>query len=363
MPSSGDEHLWALIMAGGAGTRFWPLSRRRRPKQLLRLVDAGTLLAATVERVAPIIPPERTLVVTVADVAGAIRQELPAVPEGNILVEPVGRDTAPCIAWAAWRLAARHPDAAMVVLPSDHVVKDGEALRAALLVAVEWARRSAGLVALAIRPTRPETGFGYLELCDPAAEAAGLPVVRVRRFVEKPDRATAEGYLRSGNFRWNGGIFAWTCAALMAAVRAHLPALAERLDALMADAMSRGEEAALADHYPGLPRVSIDFGVMEKATNVWAVPVEFAWSDLGSWPSLGEVRGAQDGVVAIGDTVAVDSPGAVLVSDGPLIATIGARDLVVVATSDVVLVVPRARAQEVKALVERLRALGRDELL
>lgn len=361
MPSLPDCRLWALIMAGGAGTRFWPLSRLARPKQLLRLAGDRTLLAATLERVAPLVPPERVLVATVADVAAAVRRELPHVPAENILIEPVGRDTAPCVAWAAWRLAAREPDAAMVVLPSDHVVPDGDALRAALLGAARWARRSGGLVTLAIRPTRPETGFGYLELGE--AAPFEVPVVRVRRFVEKPDRATAERYLAAGTFRWNGGIFAWTCTALIAAVRAHLPALAAGLDELMRGASAGEGDAALARRYAALPRVSIDFGVMEKAAGVWAVPVEFAWSDLGSWPALAEVHEAENGVVAVGDTVAVDSDGAVLVSDGPLIATIGARDLIVVSTPDVVLVVPRERAQEVKGLVELLRSRGRDELL
>jgi len=363
MISSNDRTLYAVVMAGGAGTRFWPLSRRLRPKQLLPLLDGRSLLAATVERLAPLVPPERTWVVTVAEVAEAVRSEAARIPSENVLVEPIGRDTAACVGWMVWRLSRLEPDATMVVIPADHVIHDGAEFTRVLGVAASYAGHAGGLVTLGIRPTRPDTGFGYLQFGDEIERREGIAVHRVSRFVEKPDRATAERYLASGCYRWNAGIFAWTVAAMESAIREHLPELAAGLDA-MAEASARlGECDALLVHYPALPRISVDFGVMEKASTVWGVAAEFGWNDVGSWPGLAEVLSRGDAGVSVGDVLAVDSGDCVLVSEGPLLTVLGVRDLVVVATPDAVLVVPKERAQQVKALVDRLHKLGRDELL
>ncbi|HUK13344.1 MAG TPA: sugar phosphate nucleotidyltransferase [Thermoanaerobaculaceae bacterium] len=364
MTSSAEAHpLWAVVMAGGSGTRFWPLSRRARPKQLLRFAAGRSLLAAAVERLEPLVPAERILVVTTQATAEAARRELPGVPAANVLAEPAGRDTAACVGWTAWRLARRAPGAVMVVVPADHLIPDGAALRRALAAAAATATARGGLVTLGIRPTRAETGFGYLELAPAEGAAGGVAVHRVRRFVEKPDRTRAAEFVAAGNYRWNAGMFAWTAAAIAAQIRLHMPELAAGLDRLIADAESAGEEEALRRHYPSLPRTSIDFGVMEKAADVWELDAEFAWSDVGSWLALEEHLPATGGAATMGDVAALDSPGCVLVSDGPLVAAIGVRDLVVVATGDAVLVVPKDQAQRVKELVERLQRSGRDELL
>ncbi len=362
MTSSDPGRLVAVIMAGGAGTRFWPLSRQRRPKQLLPLAGGRSLLSATVERVLPLAGEEHTYVVTGGAVADAVRADV-ALPPGNVLAEPVGRDTAACIGWAAWRLVRRGGDPVMVVLPADHVIPDGDAFRRTVLAAAAVARDRGGLVTLAIRPTRPETGFGYLELSEPVGEAGGVPLHRVDRFVEKPSADRAAAMLAAGRFRWNAGMFVWRVSDIVAEIRRCLPELAEALDRLLDDADKVGEDAALARAYPTLPRISIDFGVMEKAQTVWAVPADFTWSDVGSWPGLAEIAGDAGGGVRMGDTLVLDSDGSVVVSDGPLVAVVGAPDLVVVATGDAVLVVPRAEAQRVKELVERLRDDGRTDLL
>ena len=364
MTSSPDgAPLFAVVMAGGAGTRFWPLSRRSRPKQLLPFAHGRSLLAAAVERLAPLVAPERTLVVTSAEVAEAVRAELPGLPGANVLAEPEGRDTAACVGWVAWRLARTAPGAVMVVVPADHLIPDGSALRSALAAAAATAFARGGLVTLAVRPTRPETGFGYLEVGEVAGAAGAHQVRSVARFVEKPDRAAAEAFLAAGTFRWNSGMFAWRVAAIVDAIRTHLPALAAGLDELMDAADGIGEAEALRRHYPRLQRVSVDFGVMEKASPVWAVEVDFAWSDVGSWAGLAETLPASEGGAALGDVLALDCERALLVSDGPLVAAVGLHDLVVVATRDAVLVVPRDDVQRVKELVETLRARGRDELL
>jgi mannose-1-phosphate guanylyltransferase len=338
--SSDGTPLFALVMAGGAGTRFWPLSRRSRPKQLLPFAQGRSLLAAE-----------------------AVRAELPQLLADNILAEPEGRDTAACVGWVAWRLARTAPGAVMLVVPADHLIPDGAALRSALATAAATAFARGGLVTLALRPTCPETGFGYLEVGEPVGAAGAHEIRAVKRFVEKPSRAAAEGFLAAGNFRWNSGMFAWTVSAIVDAIRTHLPDLAAGLDELMAATDAVGESEALRRHYPGLRKVSVDFGVMEKAAPVWAVEVDFAWSDIGSWVGLAEVLSESECGVSIGDVVTLDCEGSVLVSDGPLVAALGVRDLVVVATRDAVLVVPRDDVQRVKELVERLRAEGRSELL
>lgn len=356
MPSSAEK-LFVVIMAGGSGTRFWPLSRSRRPKQLLPFAGGQSLLRATVERVAPMVPWSRILVVTVAEVAQAVAAELPELPAENLLVEPVGRDTAACVGAVAWRLAAEHPGALTAVLPSDHVIGDAASLRRTLAAGAAAAFAHGALVTLGVRPTRPETGFGYLEMGAEVAPIAGQAVRRVVRFIEKPDREQAEAFVASGNHLWNAGMFVWTVTAIEQAIRTHLPELAAGLDGLAAAGPGAAERL-----YPELPRVSIDFGVMEKASNVLALPVEFAWSDIGSWSGLAEALGGEDGV-RIGDIQALDCGGAILVSDGPLVAAIGVPDVVVVATRDAVLVVPKSQAQRVRALVDRLRGLGRDDVL
>ena len=364
MSSSTDPAaLFAVVMAGGAGTRFWPLSRRARPKQLLPLLDGRSLLAATAERLLPLVPSERTLVVTGAEVAAAVRAELPGLPGENVLVEPVGRDTAACVGWVAWRLAAAHPDAVMLVVPADHVIPDASAFRLALAAAAATAHARGGLVTIGFRPTRPETGYGYLELGEAAGAGGGHDVFRVAWFVEKPAPERAEAMLTAGRYRWNGGLFAWKVTAICDAIRAHLPALAAGLDAMMADARELGEDAAVARHYPALERISIDFGVMERAGTVWAVAVDFEWSDVGSWLGLAEVLSPAGDEVRIGDVIGAGTAGNVLVSDGPLVAAVGVHDLVVVATGDAVLVVPKEQCQRVKELVELLRASGRTDLL
>lgn len=362
MPSS-DAPIVAVVMAGGAGTRFWPLSRRTRPKQLLPLMGGHSLLATTVERLLPLVPAERIWVVTVAEVAAAVRRELPGLPPENVLVEPVGRDTAACVGWMSWRAARLHPDTRMLVVPSDHVIPDGDAFRCALAVAARVAGERSGLVTLGIRPTRPETAFGYLEFGETVGKLEGLAVHRVVRFVEKPDAERAAAYVAAGRFRWNAGIFAWTAAAMTAAVREHLPVLAEGLDRIERESAGGDEAAALVRHYPTLPKISVDYGIMEKAANVFGVAVDFPWSDVGSWTGLEEVLPAEPAGVTIGDVVAVESQRCVLVSDGPLVAAVGVTDVVVVATRDAVLVVPRSQAQRVKELVAQLENRGRHEVL
>jgi mannose-1-phosphate guanylyltransferase len=349
---------YAVIMAGGSGSRFWPLSRAKRPKQVLPLGPSNEpLVAATVRRIASIVPPERVLVVTSALLADSIAEALPDVPRENLLLEPVGRNTAPCVGWAAARVARIDPTATLLVLPADHHIEDevtfSNVLRAALEAAAEGE-----LVTVGLTPTRPDTGFGYIEVGEPTKGLAR----RVARFVEKPDLARAEAFVRSGQFLWNSGMFFFRADAVLAAVAEHLPDLKTALDSFDAAAREGREDDVVRATFATLPNVSIDHGVMEKATRVAVVPGAFGWSDLGTWITaweLAEKDPAGNALPGIDQSVVIDASGNYVVTKrDKLVALVGVSDLVIVDTDDALLVLPRARAQEVRAIVDALKARG-----
>jgi mannose-1-phosphate guanylyltransferase len=356
--------LHAVIMAGGSGTRFWPASRSLRPKQLLPLTSDRTLLRMTLDRILPLVPAERIWVVTTAATATATRDLVDDLAPEHVLAEPAGRDTAACVAYAA-RVALHHdPEAHCLVFPADHSIADEERFRSAMAAGAAWVAARGGLLTFGIEPTRPETGFGYLEVGPRLGAEEGWPVHRLSRFVEKPDRATAEDYLTRGGFLWNSGMFAWRATDLLAEVRRQIPLLFEGIAAIGDSLGTRDERATLDEVYPRLPRTSVDFGIMEAARECWTVPVDFGWSDVGSWPALAEVVAADEhGNVGHGRVVALDAEGNVLVGDGPVLAALGIRDLVVVATPDAVLVAPRQEAQRVKEVVAAIGDRGWDDVL
>lgn len=344
---------FGVIMAGGSGTRFWPLSRAARPKQLLPLGGGDlSLLRATRDRISSLIAPERTLVVTSEALAPAIRAELPELPPENVLAEPVGRNTAPCVGWAASVVARTDPDAVMAVLPADHHIADDAGYLRVMTRAIE-AARGGDMVTVGIRPTRPETGYGYVELGEELAPG----VNRARRFVEKPDELRARQFLAAGRFLWNSGMFFFRADELLGMVRQHLPGLGDALKQFD-EAAQRGEERELVQRsYGALPDISIDHGVMEKAARVAVVPGDFGWSDVGSWTSAWELapHDEQDNAL-FGDVVTVDSRGSyVRAPAGKMVAILGLEDMVVVDTEDALLVMPRSRAQDVRAIVTELK--------
>ncbi len=347
--------LYPVVMAGGSGTRFWPLSRKARPKQFLALATDRPLIVETVKRLEGLATPARTYVVCGPVHARAVRRLLSRIPAANVLVEPVARNTAPAIGLAILHVQARDPDGVLAVLPSDHHVADVPGFQAVLRRAAEVAQTGA-LVTIGIKPTRPETGYGYVQVGEPIDGHAA----RVRAFVEKPDAPTAARYLASGEYLWNGGIFVFTARAMREAIDRHLPELATVLDRLAPTVGTPRHAAALKRHFPRAPSVSIDYGVMEKARDIAVVPGDFGWSDVGSFAALPEVRPSDaDGNVVVGKgVVLVDSAGCVVVGSGRPLGVVGLRDMVVVDSGDAVLVVPRDRSQDVRAVVEALKARG-----
>lgn len=358
----------ALILAGGAGTRFWPASRSARPKQLLPLLGGDPLLLETVRRVLPICGGwERVMIASGRHLAAPTAALLPQLPAENLLIEPVPRNTAPCIGWAAARVARRDPEAIVMVLPSDHHIGAVERFREALGIAI--ASAAGGVITtIGIRPTHPETGYGYIEI-DPGAPMSGGALVG-RRFVEKPDRARAQEFLAGGHHLWNGGMFFFRAGDMLAEIRAHLPALAEGLEAFDRAALggADAEAAAVEQIFPTLPAISVDHGVMEHLARLAVVPGDFGWSDIGSWQSAWELaekdahgNAAPAGTVLVGarenlvvDLRASEKSGL----KKRVIALVGVEELVVVETDDALLVVPRSRSQDVKEVVEQLKKRG-----
>ncbi|HEX2224297.1 MAG TPA: sugar phosphate nucleotidyltransferase [Thermoanaerobaculia bacterium] len=360
-PTSSPSSFQALILAGGTGTRFWPLSRKSRPKQLLALEGDTTLLRATFERLQPLVPPGAVWVCTTANLAEAVRRELPEVPPEQILLEPEGRNTAPAIGWSVRSMPEEARRGPVAVLPADHRVGDPEAFREILGRAARRAAEEDRVMTLGVTPRWAETGYGYLEL-DEDAEPDGLR--RVRRFVEKPDAENAARFLAAGNYLWNAGIFVFRGTTFLSLLERHEPELARGLEEIALSAASADTPGRIAELYGRLPANSIDYAVMEKLDAISTFPLDCGWSDLGSWEALYEVLpAAADGNAHRGDTLAVDSRGNLLFSDAGTVAVVGVRDLVVVRTGDTVLVCPRERSQDVRKLVAQLTDRGRGELL
>lgn len=343
-------------MAGGRGTRFWPKSRKARPKQLLPIVGDTSLLRQTIDRIAPLVPAERTWILTSAALRKAVAKELPEVPTKQIIAEPAQRNTAPCIALAARLIAQVDPDATMAVLPSDHHIAKPTAFRKVIRAATK-AAASGELFVFGLPPAWAHTGYGYIEF--PAGTKPGDPApIPVKRFREKPKLPAAKRFVKAGNFFWNSGMFVWRTDAILEAVSGFLPKTAKALNALPALG-KRSFAKALADRYPDCENISIDFGVLEKANNIagFACP-DLGWSDVGAWDAVYALRGS-----ATENVVALDSARNLVDAPGKTVALIGVEDLVVVDTPDALLVCPRSRAQDVGKLVKQLEASGKEELL
>ncbi|MCB2190686.1 MAG: mannose-1-phosphate guanylyltransferase [Deltaproteobacteria bacterium] len=359
-------NLYAVIMAGGSGTRFWPASRQKRPKQLLTLTGERSLLQQTVDRLGPLAPPERVLVVTGSMHTDEVLEQLPELPPENILSEPMGRNTAAACGLAAAWVARRDPGAVCLVLPADHLIIDEALFLSTLGRAAELAAEQKVLVTLGLTPRFPATGFGYIETGE-VADPQPPVISQVAAFHEKPDLATAEEYLESGRHLWNSGMFAWRAEVLLNELDKHLPELSRGLAELSPSLCGPGQDESLECVYPDLPSISVDHGVLEKSSCLRVVKADFGWSDVGSWEAMSELweldhhgNACREGKEQIH---AVDSHGNLVSADGRLAALLGVKDLVVVVTDDVVLVAPRSKCQDVGRLLDELKVKGLEEYL
>ncbi len=357
------EHAYAVIMAGGSGTRFWPLSRRKHPKQLLELFGRGTLLGQTVARIRDFIPPARTYIFTNEVVRGEVARRLPGIPSAQIVAEPAARNTAPTIGLAAHEILARDRDGLMVVLPSDHVILKPAAFRRALGTACRLAATEGRSVTLGLRPTRPDTGYGYVRLGRLEARAGGQEVYRVEKFTEKPPLRLARRYLASGRYLWNGGMFIWRASTLIANLERYKPEMARAL-AQIAAAGGVRSRPTLRRLYPRLEAISIDYALMEKLSDLFAVAADLGWSDVGSWAVAYELKAKdREGNVKPKASVGIDSHGNLIVSPRKVVVTVGVHNLVIVETDDALLVCARERSQDVGKAVQELERRGLEKLL
>ena len=355
-------NFYPVILAGGRGTRFWPLSRKKRAKQLLALDGKQTMIQQTVARLLPLAPAKKFWVITNKDLQSAIAKQLPKLPKSQVLAEPAGRNTAPAMGLAAFLLLRENPDAVLGLFPSDHVIADEDRYRETLERGIAIAAAGANIVVLGIRPSRAETGYGYIE----AGSSLQGEALRVRRFTEKPDAETAKGFIAAGNYFWNSGMFLWSARTLAEALREHMPKTAPLLEEIAAAFGTRKFANTFGKLYPKCENISVDYALLEprsakgeRAGNIFCIPADFGWNDLGSWTALHEHHAAKSSppegnLVAGSGVFLLNAQGNYIHAPGKFVAVVGVRDLVVVETSDALLITTRQHAQDVGKVVKYL---------
>lgn len=352
----------ALIMAGGRGERFWPKSRKNLPKQFLSLTgDGKTMLQLTIERILPLVSMEDIYIATNRDYKALVREQLPELPEENILCEPIGRNTAPCIGLGAIHISRKYEDAVMMVLPSDHLIKDTQTFVSVLTEGCELAEKGTNLVTIGITPNYPETGYGYIKFIPEESDGHAYAV---DRFVEKPNLETAQEYLATKQYLWNSGMFMWKVSTILDNLRQFMPAIYNGLQIIKAAIGTKDAESILEREFTAFPSESIDYGIMEKAKNIYTLPGSFGWDDVGSWLAVGRIRSSDEsGNIANGNIVTVSTKNCVIEGGKKLIATVGLEDLIIVDTDDATLICSKNSAGDIKKVLEQLRDANQNEYL
>lgn len=343
---------YAVIMAGGRGERFWPESRTARPKQFLTLVGERSLIQQSYDRILPLISKENIIIVLGQQHLALAKEQLPDIPPENFLIEPVGRNTAPCIGLAAIHIRKRDPDGIMLVLPADHMIKGQTDFYQCLEKAFYWVAGEDHLVTIGISPSRPETGYGYIEREDTGVDT-GPSVFPVKRFVEKPDTERALGFVQAGTFYWNSGIFIWKSQVILERIKEHIPDLAAGLDIIDPCIGKLQYDEILGEIFPKFSAISVDYGIMEKSRGILMVQGDFGWDDLGSWEALHSIAPGDDrGMNVRGDFVGYDNDNCLIYGQDGLIAALGVKNLAIVKSGNVVMVCDKNRTQEIRELVK-----------
>lgn len=355
----------ALIMAGGEGTRFWPLSRKDNPKQFLKLNDEQkTMLQQTVERIAQLVPYEKIFIATNDNYQQAIKDQLAEVLEENIIIEPLKRNTAPSIGLSSVIIEEKYPGSTMLVLPADHLIKDQNNFLDILKKGIMTAATGKNLITIGIEPTHPETGYGYIHFGDKLHTIDGDSVFKVENFTEKPDLDTATEFLKDGSYLWNSGMFIWNLNSILANIEEHLPKLYLSLEKIKEALNTEQQAEIIKEEFEKMESISIDYGIMEKADDIFVIPGSFGWDDLGSWPALERIKKVDEqGNVVVGKHYGIDTKNSIIHSTDKVITTIGLDNIVIVNTDDAVLICDKKRAQEVKRIRKILSEEGLDDYL
>lgn len=353
----------AIIMAGGRGERFWPKSRKDLPKQFLSLTaDGETMIQKTVARITGLVALEDIFIVTNRNYIPLVLEQLPEIPKENIIAEPVARNTAPCVGLAASLIQKKYGDAIMLVLPSDHLIKHIAMFTDTLNQAISVAEKDRNLVTVGITPTSPETGYGYIHFCK--NNDLGYNIYNVERFVEKPNAELAKEYLDSGEYLWNSGMFVWKASSILQSIAQYLPDMLERLTRISKTYGTPAFEDTLETVFPELESISIDFGVMEKADDIYTIPGNFGWDDVGSWLALERINRTDElKNMVTGDVITINTRRSIICGGKKLLATVGVEDLIIVDTDDATLICAKDDAQNVKKVLETLRICNRNELI
>jgi mannose-1-phosphate guanylyltransferase len=357
--------LHAIIMAGGTGTRFWPASRNDVPKQMLRLVGDATMLRQTLDRLGELAPNERRMVVTNERLVDAVRKQLPELPSGAIVGEPCKRDTAPCIGLAALLVSGRDPEATMAVMPADHVIRPAEKFQAAIRQAALFVEQlSTQIVTFGIKPTYPAEIFGYIQRGTRLRDGE-FASFNVQQFKEKPDAATAKAYLDSGEYYWNSGIFVWRAESIITALRQHRPEMLQRLQTIVEAWDTKDHDAVFQRQFAAIEPISIDYAVMEHATDVAVIEAPFEWDDLGGWQSLARLVGTdENGNTIVGKHVGLGTRGTIVRTDGEhLVVALGVTDCIIVHTPNATLVADKHSEEQIREVVKKLEELGWSDYL
>lgn len=355
---------FAVIMSGGKGRRFWPLSRGARAKQLMGMVNGDTLLDLTIKRLLPVFAPENILVVTQDIQADATERILARFPGIKLLKEPVGKNTGPCIAYASHYIRSTVGDAVIAFLPADHFIQKADAFRQILSAGLEFVEESGALLTLGIKPVRPATGFGYIKMGPHVRQVQGLDFYKVGEFAEKPSLEVAKQYLESGEYLWNAGVFVFETSAIIDEIARHIPNIGKAFEACSSSLGTPREAENLAECYSEIPEISIDFGVMEKTAGACVVPADIGWDDVGSWESFARYMPKDAMANAVhGTHVGIETRDCIVYSDHHLIATLGLGDIAIVATEDAILVMRKEKGEEVKDLVRLMESKGFTNLL